>query len=111
MSPIVQKVHHVAYRCKDALETARWYEKHLNMKLILSIAEDAVPSTGAADPYMHIFLDAGMGNVLAFLNCLPVLPWDVMRTRQHGHSIWHWKSTQWKLCLQQRKNCKQTVWM
>lgn len=75
MSPIVQKVHHVAYRCKDALETARWYEKHLNMKLILSIAEDAVPSTGAADPYMHIFLDAGMGNVLAFFElptCAPM---------------------------------------
>ena len=66
MTPIVKKIHHVAYRCKDALETARWYEKHLHMKLILSIAEDAVPSTGEADPYMHIFMDAGMGNVLAF---------------------------------------------
>ncbi|MBS0545568.1 MAG: VOC family protein [Proteobacteria bacterium] len=66
MNPIVKKIHHVAYRCKDALETARWYEQHLGMKLVLSIAEDAVPSTGEADPYMHIFMDAGMGNVLAF---------------------------------------------
>ena len=66
MTPIVKKIHHVAYRCKDALETARWYEKHLGMKLVLSIAEDAVPSTGEPDPYMHIFMDAGMGNVLAF---------------------------------------------
>jgi catechol 2,3-dioxygenase-like lactoylglutathione lyase family enzyme len=73
MNPIVQKIHHVAYRCKDALETARWYEEHLGMKLILSIAEDAVPSTGEADPYMHIFLDAGMGNVLAFFE-LPTQP-------------------------------------
>lgn len=73
MTPIVQKVHHVAYRCKDAFETARWYEKHLGMKLVLSIAEDAVPSTGEADPYMHIFLDAGMGNVLAFFE-LPTRP-------------------------------------
>ncbi|MCB1951105.1 MAG: VOC family protein, partial [Rhodocyclaceae bacterium] len=40
---LVQKIHHVAYRCKDALATARWYEKHLDMKLVLSIAEDAVP--------------------------------------------------------------------
>lgn len=63
---LIRKIHHVAYRCKDALETARWYEKHLSMKLVLSIAEDAVPSTGEADPYMHIFMDAGMGNVLAF---------------------------------------------
>ena len=63
---LIQKIHHVAYRCRDALETARWYEQHLGMKLVLSIAEDAVPSTGEADPYMHIFLDAGMGNILAF---------------------------------------------
>ncbi|NMG28111.1 VOC family protein [Aromatoleum evansii] len=70
---LIQKIHHVAYRCHDALVTARWYEKHLDMKLILSIAEDAVPSTGEADPYMHIFLDAGMGNVLAFFE-LPTRP-------------------------------------
>ncbi len=70
---IVKKIHHVAYRCRDALETARWYEEHLQMRLILSIAEDAVPSTGEADPYMHIFLDAGMGNVLAFFE-LPTRP-------------------------------------
>ncbi|THF59412.1 VOC family protein [Pseudothauera rhizosphaerae] len=63
---LVKKIHHVAYRCKDALETARWYEKHLGMKLVLSIAEDAVPSTKEPDPYMHIFLDAGGGNILAF---------------------------------------------
>lgn len=63
---LIKKIHHVAYRCKDALETARWYEKHLDMKLVLSIAEDAVPSTGEPDPYMHIFLDAGGGNILAF---------------------------------------------
>ncbi|ATE61348.1 VOC family protein [Thauera sinica] len=70
---LVKKIHHIAYRCKDALETARWYEKHLDMKLVLSIAEDAVPSTGEPDPYMHIFLDAGAGNVLAFFE-LPTKP-------------------------------------
>lgn len=73
MDPVVTKIHHVAYRCRDALQTARWYEEHLGMKLMLSIAEDAVPSTGEADPYMHIFLDAGMGNVLAFFE-LPAQP-------------------------------------
>jgi len=62
----IQKVHHVAYRCKDAKETVEWYKDKLNMDLVLAIAEDEVPSTKAPDPYMHIFLDAGMGNVLAF---------------------------------------------
>uniref|UniRef100_D5WZC3 Glyoxalase/bleomycin resistance protein/dioxygenase n=1 Tax=Thiomonas intermedia (strain K12) TaxID=75379 RepID=D5WZC3_THIK1 len=70
---LVQKIHHVAYRCKDALQTARWYAQHLDMKLVLCIAEDTVPSTGETDPYMHIFLDAGQGNILAFFE-LPTQP-------------------------------------
>ena len=62
----IQKIHHVAYRCKDAKETVQWYEKHLGMKFVLAIAENEVPSTKAPDPYMHVFLDAGNGNILAF---------------------------------------------
>ena len=63
----VERFHHVAYRCKDAKETVEWYVKHLNMNFVLAIAEDQVPSTHAPDPYMHIFLDAGGGNVLALM--------------------------------------------
>jgi catechol 2,3-dioxygenase-like lactoylglutathione lyase family enzyme len=62
----VQGVHHVAYRCKDALETVRFYQQYLNMDFQLAIAENEVPSTKAPDPYMHVFLDAGNNNVLAF---------------------------------------------
>jgi catechol 2,3-dioxygenase-like lactoylglutathione lyase family enzyme len=62
----IRKIHHVAYRCKDAKETVEWYGKHLGMKFVLAIAEDQVPSTHAPDPYMHVFLDAGGGNILAF---------------------------------------------
>ncbi len=62
----VNKIHHVAYRCRDAKETVEFYRDVLNMDLVLAIAEDQVPSTKAPDPYMHIFLDAGQGNVLAF---------------------------------------------
>ena len=69
----IQKIHHVAYRCKDAKETVSWYVKHLNMDFVLAIAEDLVPSTKAPDPYMHVFLDAGDGNVLAFFE-LPNSP-------------------------------------
>jgi catechol 2,3-dioxygenase-like lactoylglutathione lyase family enzyme len=64
--PLIQKIHHVAYRCKDAKETVEWYERHLGMNFVLAIAENEVPSTKAPDPYMHVFLDAGNGNVLAF---------------------------------------------
>lgn len=62
----INGIHHVAYRCRDARETVEWYGKHLNMGFVLAIAEDRVPSTQEPDPYMHIFLDAGGGNILAF---------------------------------------------
>ena len=69
----IKQIHHVAYRCKDAKETVEFYTKNLNMDFILAISEDKVPSTGKLDPYMHIFLDAGMGNILAFFE-LPNSP-------------------------------------
>ncbi|MDN3922550.1 VOC family protein [Roseateles violae] len=69
----IDRIHHVAYRCKDAKETVCWYQQMLNMDFMLAIAEDQVPSTKAPDPYMHIFLDAGGGNVLAFFE-LPTQP-------------------------------------
>jgi catechol 2,3-dioxygenase-like lactoylglutathione lyase family enzyme len=70
---LVQQVHHVAYRCIDAKQTVEWYEKNLDMKFVLAIAEDEVPSTKAPDPYMHVFMDAGNGNILAFFE-LPSQP-------------------------------------
>lgn len=69
----IDRIHHVAYRCKDAEATVRWYQQMLKMDFVLAIAEDQVPSTKAPDPYMHVFLDAGGGNVLAFFE-LPTQP-------------------------------------
>lgn len=69
----IERIHHVAYRCRDAKQTVEWYTKHLNMQFVLAIAENEVPSTKAPDPYMHVFLDAGGGNVLAFFE-LPTQP-------------------------------------
>jgi catechol 2,3-dioxygenase-like lactoylglutathione lyase family enzyme len=70
---LIRRIHHVAYRCIDAMRTVDWYEKYLGMKYMLAFAEDTVPSTKAPDPYMHVFLDAGQGNVLAFFE-LPAQP-------------------------------------
>ena len=69
----IDRIHHVAYRCKDARQTVEFYTKMLNLDFVLAIAEDRVPSTHEPDPYMHIFLDAGNGNVLAFFE-LPTKP-------------------------------------
>lgn len=73
INKIPQGFHHVAYRCNDAKETVEFYTQILGMEFQLAIAEDHVPSTGAYDPYMHIFLDAGNNNVLAFFE-LPEQP-------------------------------------
>ncbi|GHF11555.1 glyoxalase [Kordiimonas sediminis] len=80
----IKKIHHVAYRCRDAKETVDFYRDVMDMDLVLAIAEDQVPSTKAPDPYMHIFLDAGMGNVLAFFE----LPNSPEMDRDHNTPEW-----------------------
>jgi glyoxylase I family protein len=72
-APSLNRIHHVAYRCRDAKETVSWYERVLGMTYTNAFAEDRVPSTGEFDPYMHVFLDCGGGNVLAFFE-LPGQP-------------------------------------
>lgn len=62
----IKRIHHVAYRCNDAKETVDFYQRVLGMEFQVAFSEDQVPSTKEPDPYMHVFLDAGMGNVLAF---------------------------------------------
>jgi lactoylglutathione lyase len=81
---LIQKIHHVAYRCINAKQTVEWYTKHLDMDFVLAIAEDEVPSTKAPDPYMHVFLDAGHGNVLAFFELPNSPPMD----RDHNTPSW-----------------------
>lgn len=83
-APKLNGVHHVAYRCRDAKETVEFYNKLLGMDFQLAIAEDKVPSTGAPDPYMHVFLDAGNGNVLAFFE----LPNSPEMDRDHNTPEW-----------------------
>ena len=73
MTVELQRIHHVAYRCHDAKETVEFYQRVLNMDFVLAIAEDKVPSTKEPDPYMHLFMDAGNGSILAFFE-LPNSP-------------------------------------
>lgn len=86
-TPSLQGFHHVAYRCKDAKETVTFYRDVMGMEFQLAIAEDHVPSTGAYDPYMHIFLDAGNGNTLAFFE-LPEQP-DMDRDQNTPEWVQH----------------------
>ncbi|GIX12659.1 MAG: glyoxalase [Paracoccaceae bacterium] len=68
-----QSVHHVAYRCRDAQQTVDFYEKALGLKYSFAVAEDRNPTTGALDPFMHIFFQLPDGSYLAFFE-LPEAP-------------------------------------
>lgn len=83
----LKRIHHVAYRCRDAKETVAFYKRVLDMDFMLAFAEDRVPSTKEPDPYMHVFLDAGMGNVLAFFE-LPTRA-DMDRDRNTPEWVQH----------------------
>lgn len=80
----LSKIHHVAYRCRDAKQTVEFYNRVLGMEYLSAFSEDHVPSTGEYDPYMHIFLDAGGGNVLAFFE----LPQQPEMARDPNTPIW-----------------------
>ena len=62
----VRRLHHVAYRCNDAKETAEFYTSVLGLKYAMAVSEDRVPSTGEESPYMHIFFQMGDGSYVAF---------------------------------------------
>jgi catechol 2,3-dioxygenase-like lactoylglutathione lyase family enzyme len=69
----IDRIHHVAHRCKDAKETVLWYQKCSRWTSCSRSPRTWSPSTKAPDPYMHVFLGAGAGNVLAFFE-LPTQP-------------------------------------
>jgi catechol 2,3-dioxygenase-like lactoylglutathione lyase family enzyme len=69
----IQSVHHVAYRCNDAQETADFYTNVLGLPYTFAVAEDRQPTTGEDTPYMHIFFQLGDGSFLAFFE-LPGSP-------------------------------------
>ena len=62
----IKQLHHVAYRCKDARETAEFYTKVLGLEYAMALSEERVPSTGEAHPYMHIFFRMDDGSYVAF---------------------------------------------
>lgn len=69
----IKSLHHVAYRCKDAKETAAFYSGVLGLEYTMAVSEDRVPSTGETSPYMHIFFRMDDGSFVAFFE-LPESP-------------------------------------
>ncbi|MEZ5260870.1 MAG: VOC family protein [Acidimicrobiia bacterium] len=64
----VQRLNHVAYRCRDAKETTEFYADVLGLKLVHTIVQDRVPSTQELAPHAHIFFELGDGSWVAFFD-------------------------------------------
>lgn len=66
---LCKKLHHAAFRCKDAAETSRFYTEVLGLKFAHAMGEDHVPSTGKYSPHVHIFFEMEDGSNIAFFEC------------------------------------------
>ncbi|MBL8381009.1 MAG: VOC family protein [Burkholderiales bacterium] len=64
----VQKLNHIAWRCRDAEETRAFYEDLLGMPLAHVVRADTVPSTGEHCPYVHLFFRMQDGSFVAFFD-------------------------------------------
>ena len=70
---MLQKLHHVAYRCRDARETVEFYTQVIGLRLTHAITNDRVPSTNAWSPHGHILFEMADGSLIAFFE-LPERP-------------------------------------
>lgn len=57
---------HVAYRCKDAKETAEFYTGVLGMPLVAAVTDSHVQSTKEYCPHIHVFFGMQDGSCVAF---------------------------------------------
>ncbi|HEV8672570.1 MAG TPA: VOC family protein [Methylomirabilota bacterium] len=74
-----QRLHHVAYLTRDTQKTVDFYTKCLNMKLVASVQNENVPSTGEKYPHLHTFFQMADGGCVAFFEIIG-LPRDEDRT-------------------------------
>lgn len=64
----IHRLHHFAYRARDAEETRHFYEDILGLPLYHIIQSDYVPSTGEYCPYTHFFFRLQDGSFIAFFD-------------------------------------------
>ena len=64
----VQKLNHIAWRCRDAEETRLFYEGVLGLPLAHVVRGDRVPSTGEERKFVHLFFRMKDGSFVAFFD-------------------------------------------
>lgn len=69
-----RSLHHTAYVTHDSAATIDFYTTVLGLKLVSTIVDDEVPSTGDPWPYVHLFFELGDGSTVAFFEVLGLPP-------------------------------------
>ena len=64
----IERLHHFAWRCRDAEQTRAFYEDLLGLPLTHLIRAETVPSTGEFCPYVHLFFELQDGSSVAFFD-------------------------------------------
>lgn len=67
-------LHHLAHVTHDVPATVDFYTRVLRMKLVSSVIDDAVPSTGDPFPYIHLFFQMADGSMIAFFESIDLPP-------------------------------------
>ncbi len=67
---MLRKLHHVAYRCRDAEATRRFYVDALGLKLAAVLIQEYVPSLQRKEPHNHVFFEMVDGSFIAFFDIL-----------------------------------------
>lgn len=67
---MLKKLHHVAYRCRDARQTVDFYENAIGLKFAAALVQDEVSSIKLHEPHTHIFFEMEDGSYIAFFEIL-----------------------------------------
>lgn len=79
-APKITGFHHIAYRCRDAEETRKFYVDLLGLKPAAALAFDR-DSRGKSNPFMHLFFEMGDGKFIAFFDEPTTANDDVFRMK------------------------------
>ncbi|ALF86701.1 MULTISPECIES: VOC family protein [Ralstonia solanacearum species complex] len=97
---MLKKLHHAAYRCRDAAETVDFYTKSIGLKLAATMI-NLVPSTGHKATNSNVFFEMEDGSYICFSEILgstePLVPVEndwaqhlALEVRDDARAGWMW---------------------
>jgi catechol 2,3-dioxygenase-like lactoylglutathione lyase family enzyme len=82
---MISKLHHAAYRCRDAEETRKFYEDFLGLPLVNAF-EITETKSGRSTHVLHMFFAMDDGSCVAFFED-PATPFDFKKQRDYDLHI------------------------